>query len=51
MSPIVAPFPSNKPDAIKAAYEAAGGTRTNLAYGYRSLTGCRSNSQPLSRTG
>jgi hypothetical protein len=27
-------FPADKLDAIKTAYEAAGGTRTNLAYGY-----------------
>jgi len=34
MSPIAAPFFVDKLDAIKAACEAAGGTRTNLAYGH-----------------
>jgi len=34
MSPIAAPFSVDKLDAIKAACEAAGGTRTNLAYGH-----------------
>jgi hypothetical protein len=34
LAPIAGPFPADKLDAIKAACVAAGGTRTNLAYGY-----------------